>query len=144
MDQQPLMRMVHCAHREWTNYMKKMALEAGIPESYRLIIMYLAHHPGASQKDLSEFTQKTYAAVSQTIKEMQLAGYLTKSVKTDDQRYAQLCLTEKGMESAGRIRDKINEADRVITSVLTPEKEAEMVRWLERICETIRKGMDIC
>lgn len=144
MDHQPLMLTIHRTHREWTNYMKKMALEIGIPDSYRLIIMYLTHHPGASQKSLSEFTQKTYAAVSQTIKEMQLAGYLTKSVNSDDQRYAQLYLTEKGMESAGRIRDKINEADRVITSVLTLEKEEEMVRWLERICETIRKGMDIC
>lgn len=141
MKQRPLMRMIHLAHQEWAHYMRKIALEVGVPDSYRMILMFLSRHPGASQKDLAEYTEKTYAAISQTIKEMSRTGYLTKSVDSRDQRFAKLFLTEKGMDCADRMNGKIREADKIITSVVTPEKEKEMVELMALICDTIQKEL---
>ena len=141
MDNKPLMLVIKHTYREWTNFMRKLALEAGIPDSYRMIVMYLARHPGTSQKDLAEHCQTTPAAVSQTIREMQLTGYITKETSTEDKRFAKLYLTEKGQSSADRIRTKIHEADRIITSAITKEKETELIEVLNLLSETIRKEL---
>ncbi|HOP11157.1 MAG TPA: MarR family transcriptional regulator [Oscillospiraceae bacterium] len=138
MEPKPLMLVIKHTYKEWTNYMRKMALECGIPDSYRMIIIHLSRHPGASQKDVAENCQKTSAAISQTVKEMQLTGYITKETDEKDQRFAKLYLTEKGQESADRLREKIHEADRLITSVVTTEKEAQMIEFLEMLSETIQ------
>jgi DNA-binding MarR family transcriptional regulator len=135
------MLVIKHTYKEWTNYMRKQALEAGIPDSYRMIVMYLARNPGASQKDLAEYCQRTPASISQTIREMQLTGYITKEISNEDKRFARLYLTEKGQSSADRVRTKIHEADRIITSAITKEKEAELIEALNILTETIRKGL---
>lgn len=139
MENKPLMLMIHHTHREWKKYMQKLALESGIPDSYRMIIMYLDRNPGASQKDLAEHCQTTYASVSQTIKDMLASGYIVKKNGEKDQRYKRIYLSEKGQAGVNRIKSKIYEADQIITSALTPEKESDMIKQLELLCETIRK-----
>jgi DNA-binding MarR family transcriptional regulator len=141
MDNRPLMLVIKHTYKEWMNYMRKQALEAGIPDSYRMIVMYLARNPGASQKDLAEYCQRTPASISQTIREMQLTGYITKEISNEDKRFTRLYLTEKGQSSADRVRTKIHEADRIITSAITKEKEAELIEALNILTETIRKGL---
>lgn len=141
MDNRPLMLVIKHTYREWTNYMRKLALEAGIPDSYRMIVMYLLRNPGASQKDLAEYCQMTPAAVSQTIREMQLTGYINKEVSKEDKRLVQLYLTEKGKSSADRIRTKIHEADQIITSAITKEKEEELIEALNLLSGTIRREL---
>ena len=137
----PFMMTVMHIHKEWQNYMKKLAQESGIPDSYRMIIMFLSRKPGASQKDLAAFCGTTYAAVSQTIKEMVSNGYITKEVSETDQRYSVLYLTDKGKECAERTLKRIHDADAVITETLGKEKEREMVKVLESLSETIRKEL---
>ena len=141
MDNKPLMLVIKHTYREWTNYMRKLALEAGIPDSYRMIVMYLSRNPGASQKDLAEHCQMTPAAVSQTIKEMQLTGYINKEASKEDKRLVQLYLTEKGVSGAKRIRTKIHEADQIITSAITKEKEEELIQALNLLSDTIRREL---
>ncbi|MEA4890799.1 MAG: MarR family winged helix-turn-helix transcriptional regulator [Clostridiaceae bacterium] len=141
MENKPLMLTIKQTYKEWSNYMRKLALEAGIPDTYRMIIMFLARNPGASQKEIAEHCQKTYASISQTVKAMLQAGYITKEINIADQRYAQLYLTEKGQSGVNRIKNKIHEADRIITSVITPEKERDMIDLLDKLNETIRKEL---
>ena len=134
-----LMMAIGHTHREWCNYMRRIAMEVGIPESYHRIIMFLSRNPGANQTQLAEFCQKTTAAISQTVREMQLTGYLRKETDESDQRFFRLYLTEKGQECEDRIREKIFSADRMITSAITPEKEAELIELLEQLCNAIPK-----
>lgn len=141
MDNRPLMLVIKHTYKEWTNYMRKLALEAGIPESYRMIIMYLSRNPGASQKDLAEYCEMTPAAVSQIIMEMQLTGYINKETSLSDKRLVHLYLTEKGKSSADRVRTKIHEADKIITSAITREKEEELIEALNLLSDTIRREL---
>ncbi len=138
MEHKPLMLTLKHTDRAWAGYMRKLALEAGIPDSYRPIVMFLARHGQASQKELAAYAQTTYAAVSRTVKEMQLTGYINKETDGDDRRYAKLSLTPKGLECADRIRDKIHEADRIITMAVSEEKEREIVETMQKITELIK------
>ena len=141
MDKKPLMLVVKHTHKEWTNYMRKIALECGIPDSYRMILNFLLNHPGTNQKDLAKHCSNTTAAINRTIKEMHADGYITKETDGRDMRYTRLFLTERGKQRAECVRKKIREADSIITSVLTPEKEAEIIKLLDLISNTIKEEL---
>lgn len=141
MDKKPLMLTIKHTDRLWNGYMRKIALEAGIPDSYRTIIMFLSRHGEASQKELAEFAQTTYAAVSRTVKEMRLTGYVTKETADGDRRYAKLTLTDKGRECGERIRDKIFQAERTIAQALDGEEEKIFVKTLDKITKLIKEQL---
>ena len=141
MDNMPLMLAIKHTYKQWNDYMQRLALEAGIPGPYSMIVMYLAKNPGTSQKELADYCQKTYASISQTIKEMQSSDYVIKQTDVNDQRYAKLYLTEKGLACANQVRSKIHEADKVITSIITPNKEKELIEIMELLKNTIQKEL---
>ncbi|MBQ7968796.1 MAG: MarR family transcriptional regulator [Clostridia bacterium] len=128
-------------HREWRNHMRKCALEVGIPDSYRMIIMYLSRNPGSSQKELSEFASKTTAAVNQTVKEMQSNGYIRKETDEKDQRYTRLYLTEKGMEKSELLRERLHKSDNIITEKMGFENEEKLIEFLDGMTELIKGGL---
>jgi DNA-binding MarR family transcriptional regulator len=130
--------------RVWMEHAKAVAHEMGIPDSYRMIIMYLLREPGANQKDIADFCNVTTAAINQTVKEMIATGYLEKKTDEQDRRYTKLYLTEKGREIALKLREKLRVSDEVITAAITPEKEAEMIELLDKIQECIRRDLTSC
>lgn len=127
--------------KEWVNHMRKCALEVGIPDSYRMIIMFLSRHPGANQKELAEFSNKTTAAVNQTVKEMQANGYLQMETDESDRRFTRLFLTERGMEKSQLLRKRLHKSDEVITKLIGEEKEDEIVALLNEVYKVIKEGL---
>jgi len=136
-----LMMVLGRTQKEWVNHMRKCALEVGIPDSYRTIIMFLSKNPGANQKMLAEFSNKTTAAINQTVKEMQSKGYLEKRTDESDQRFTKLYLTEKGMKKSELLRERLHMSDVCITSIITEEKESEMIELLNKLCNIIREEL---
>jgi DNA-binding MarR family transcriptional regulator len=139
-----VMMAIARTRRVWMDHTKALAQEIGIPDSYRMVIMYLVREPGANQKDIAEFANITTAAVNQTVKEMIANGYLEKQTDEKDRRYTKLYLTEKGGEIALKLKEKLHISDEVITAAITPEKEAEMIELLDKIQECIRRDLTSC
>ena len=96
-------------------------------------------HPGASQKELAEYAQKTYAAISQTVKEMLQEDFVRREIDSEDQRYAKLYLTEKGQDYAMRLRAEIGKAEARVRLALPAGKEEEIAALLEQLYEAVRK-----
>lgn len=136
-----VMMAIGRTHREWRNHMRKCALEVGIPDSYRMIIMYLSRNPGSSQKELAEFASKTTAAINQTVKEMQLNGYIRKETDEKDQRYTKIYLTKKGMEKAELLRGRLRKSDDIITEKMGFENEEKLIEFLDGMAELIKGGL---
>lgn len=141
---EPLMRTILRTNKQWTLYRRKISQEIGIPDSYRMILMYLNRHPGASQKEIAEFRDSTTSSVNQTVKEMILTGYLEKQTDETDQRCTKLYLTEKGLQCAGQIRQRIEEAEEKIARFITPEKKKEIIDLLTSLSEQIQRGLPDC
>lgn len=135
----PLMFMVHQLDRTWRERLRRISAEAGIPDPYARILAYLHRNPGASQKDLSEHTQKTYAAISQTVKEMLREDFVRRETDSEDQRYARLYLTEKGLVYAQRLREEIGKAEKRVRLALPADKQEEVSALLEQLYEAVRK-----
>lgn len=139
-----LMRAVKNTYKLWTEYMKTVAAEAGIPNSYRQVLIYLRHHPGASQKDIAAFRDITMASVSSIVKDMQQMGYVRKETDPEDQRYVRLYLTDKGAACEEKLREKLRMADEKITECLTPEREQELIDRMNELSRIITEELPKC
>ena len=139
-----LMRAVGKTRRAWQQHVRACALATGIPDSYRTVIMYLYHHPGAGQRDIAEFAQITTSAVNQAVKSMQAEGYLRKETDLSDKRSSRLYLTDQSTAIAEKLHQQLAASDKGITALIGPEKEAEMIALLEKVADYIRKDLTSC
>ena len=136
-----VMKALMRTRRAWLDHTGEIARKIGIPDSYRKVIMYLHRSPGANQKNIADFADITTAAVNQIVKEMIAEGYVQKEQDSTDRRYTKLYLTDKGKETAEKLREYLHHSDQVITSVITPEKETEMIALLDQIHDCIRRDL---
>ena len=113
--------------------MRRCALEVGIPDSYRSVIMYLSRNPGANQRMLAEFSDKSTAAINQIVKKMTDSGYIEKQTSESDGRNTMLYLTDKGKEKAELLRAKLALSDKAITAMIGAEREEELISLLSGI-----------
>ena len=139
-----IMRAIAKARNAWNCHVREVALEEGIPDSYRTVLMYLLRHPGSSQRNIAEFAGITTSAVNQTVRSMQEENYLRKETDLSDKRNSRLFLTEKGSAIAIRVYEKLDAADDAITAMLGAEREAELITLLEQLTDYIRKELDQC
>lgn len=139
-----LMMAMARTRRAWNNHVKEVALAIGIPDSYRTIISFLHRNPGANQRNVAEFADVTTSAINQTVKSMMEEGYLRKEIDDCDKRHSKLFLTEKGEDVAKRLKECLSASDEIITDLVTPEKEAELIELLDKITECIRRDMTSC
>ena len=95
--QKSLMRAVGKARRAWQQHVREVAQGMGIPDSYREVIMYLYHNPGAGQKQIAAFAQITASAVNQAVKSMEAEGYLRKETDPADKRMRNALLIAGGV-----------------------------------------------
>lgn len=138
------MMVLRDTHKLWQERMRAIAAEAGVPDSYRMVLSYLRRHPGANQKEIAAFRNITTASVSQIVKEMQLTGYLRKETDAEDQRYVHLYLTERGEACAREIWQRVRQADADITARLTPAREAELRALLGELAAVLREEEPPC
>ena len=136
-----LMMALSRTQKEWERHMRKCAMEVGIPDSYRTVMMFLSRHPGANQTMLAEFSDKTTAAINQTVKEMLANEYIRKETDESDQRYTKLFLTEKAHEKAALLREQLGQSDDKITAVIGAQKEQELIALLDSLYTVIREDL---
>ncbi|MBR4067467.1 MAG: winged helix-turn-helix transcriptional regulator [Clostridia bacterium] len=139
-----LMRSVGKARRSWQQHVREVARRMGVPESYRTVILYLYHHPGAGQRHIAEFAGVTTSAVNQAVKSMEEEGYLQKQTDPADRRGSCLYLTEKSELIARELHRQLEISDSGITALIGAEKEAEMIALLDKIADYIRKDLTEC
>ena len=74
--------------------------------SQHMLLMLVSHSPdNISQKELAERLQITPAAVTMTLKKLELSGYISRQADTDDNRVNRITVSEKG-EKAVRISEE--------------------------------------
>ena len=136
-----IMRAVAQARRAWQNHVREITLAAGIPDSYRMVLMFLNRHPGSGQRSIAEFAGVTTSAINQAVKSMLEEGFLRKEVDPSDKRNSQLYLTEKGQDAAERLIGRLDASDDAITAMLGAEREAELIALLDELADFVRKDL---
>lgn len=76
--------------------MERQLNKTGVYRSQHQLLMHIADNPNTSQKDLAAMHHVSTATVAVSLKKLENGGYIRRVVDQDDNRYNQICITEKG------------------------------------------------
>lgn len=133
------MARARCA---WEEHMKQISSSAGIPDSYRPIIMFLHHNPGASQRSVADFLNVTTSAINQVVKNMLLEELVYKEADPADGRSYKLYLSPKGEDIALRLRELTAKSEEAITAFVGAEREQELTIFIHQLTDFIKKELE--
>ena len=89
-------RSIREVHRWHRKAMEQKLNRTGIHRAQHQILMYLSDHPQSSQKQIAEDFQISQPAVGVSLKKLEQGGYIQRVVDSEDNRYHQVTLTERG------------------------------------------------
>ena len=142
MQESSLMHAVEMMIR--TNHMHRAMIDSGvrslgIHRTQHRILMHLARQGRLpSQKDLAEHLEITPAAVTCALRKIEQDGYVERTIGHDN-RYNELCITEKGKALVAQTREMFCEADSAIFKNFSDEELKLFIQCMEKLQANIRK-----
>lgn len=78
------------------NVLERRLNRTGVYRSQHQLLMCIADNPKVSQKQLARVHHVSAATVAVSLKKLENGGYISRVVDQSDNRYNQICITEKG------------------------------------------------
>ena len=128
-----------CVHRLHRRALEKQLQVTELYRAQHRTLMHLAKNPGISQTELAKSLEVTTATVNVTLKKLEKEGYVTKTVDSEDNRFHQIEITEKGqniVEKSETIFSSVN--DTMLKDFSELEKEL-LIQFFDRICENLNE-----
>ena len=91
-----------------------------------------------SQKELAEQLGVSTATVAVSLKKLEQGGYISRIVDPRDNRYNQLCVTEKGKEVARCSVSIFEEMEKVMFQGFTQEEFQLLGQLLDRVYDNLK------
>lgn len=126
------------------NRLHRMVLErqlnrTGVYRSQHQLLLYIAHTPNASQKDIAKLHHVSTATVAVSLKKLEQGGYIKRVVDQKDNRFNQICITEKGMEIVdGSIRF-FKQFEKQVFEGFSEEELAVLQEYLDRVSRNLNQ-----
>jgi DNA-binding MarR family transcriptional regulator len=141
-------RYLSILHRQAQIYINFALKEFEITSAEYSFLMYLYHHSGASQEELSTYLYIDKSATARAIKSLEQKGYVIRLKDEGDKRYNRVFLTEKAKSIESKVKDKILGWSEMLTEGMEPEKVEFMLKGLEEMVlkierHDIRKKMEV-
>lgn len=129
---------ISCLYHDIQKLERVEMAKYGLKGPHAQCLQVMAGFPeGITATELTERCEKDKAAISRAVAELEEAGLLVRSQK-DGLRYrAQLVLTPKGQEAAGKVIDRIRLAVERAGAGLDEEERTVFYRVLGRIAENL-------
>ncbi len=121
-----------CAHHK---IVERLGLYYGQP----FMLMTLSKNGEMSQKELSEMMHNTPASVAVSVKRMEKAGMLTKTVDENDLRVNKITLTEKGKDMANKCRENFRFVDEQMIKGFSDEELKTLENFYERMIQNLEE-----
>lgn len=127
-------RYVGCLHR---TALERQLNKTGVFRSQHQLLMYISHCPNASQKEIAQWAHVSAATVAVSLKKLENGGYIRRMVDEEDNRYNQICITEKGRAVVEDSIRYFQEVEQQMFAGFTPEDEAALKAYLERLRDNL-------
>lgn len=120
--------------------------QTGVYRSQHQLLMYIAKHPSASQKEIAGQYKISTAAVAVSLKKLEKGGYIRRAVDEKDNRYNQIDLTPKGLKIVEISQLIFGEMEEAMFQGFSGEDFDRLIGYLDRISGNlvqILRGLDI-
>ncbi len=95
--------------------------------------MFIADNPNVSQKELARLYGVSTATIAVSLKKLEQGGYIRREVDSKDNRYNQICLTEKGMRTVEQSISIFENLERTMFQGFSKEDFEKMGELLDRM-----------
>lgn len=124
------------------NRLHRMVLErqlnnTGVYRSQHQLLMYIADNPNASQKDLAAMHHVSTATVAVSLKKLEQGGYIKRVVDENDNRFNQICITEKGKTVVEGSIAYFQKLEMQMYEGFDPEELVQLQGFLDRIYQNL-------
>jgi DNA-binding MarR family transcriptional regulator len=130
-----------CANRLHRKTVESLVGKLGWQHTQHRILIYLHlnSHNNPSQRDISEFLQVTPAAVTVTLKKMEKAGLIERSVSNEDNRVHQISISPYGQRIVRATNLVFDLMDQAVFKGFEQEDLKIFIAYLDRIQANINE-----
>lgn len=136
-------RLVKLVHLSFENGRNRFFKQYDVTSSQMDLLDYLDQkdQKSASQKELVDYLQLSYATVSGLIKRLEAKGYLCRISTSEDKRANTITLTGQTKELFEKCSQHMRERDTNLLRNFTQEEKEQFIYLLEKILEN--SGMNL-
>lgn len=121
--------------------LERWLLGSGVYRSQHQLLMYISAHPKASQKEIAGLLQVSTATVAVSLKKLEQGGYIHRAVDQEDNRFNQICITDKGRSLIEGSIHYFEKVEQIMFSGFTEEEEVLLQGFLERMEQNLMTAM---
>ena len=119
--------------------MERMLSTTGVYRSQHKILMTISHNPNISQKELADRNEVSTATIAVSLKKLEKGGYIKRLVDEKDNRYNQICITQKGQEIVEKSHQIFTEVDEAMFAGLSEEEYQILEAILDKIYSNLEE-----
>lgn len=141
-DMTPAMRLLDKylrAARRHRAVMERRLSSTGVYRSQHKLLMTISDNPNISQKELADMNEVSTATIAVSLKKLEKGGYIKRLVDEKDNRYNQLCITEKGRRIVEESHQIFTEVDEAMFAGFSEEESRKLEESLDRIYENLMR-----
>ncbi len=118
-------------------YIHRAAAKHGMHFGQLPILELLAKQGSCTQRELADILHVSPPSITNSVKRMQKAGLLEKTVDSDDLRYNNITITEEGRKYAAQCRKLFDQVDKQMVEGFSPEELAQFTNFLQRMIDNL-------
>ena len=113
-------------------YLERELNRSGVYRSQHQILMYISRFPNASQKDIASHQHVSTATIAVTLKKLEKGGYISRVMDKADNRFNQICITDRGKEVVDISRQVFQKVEQALFESFTDEELRVFDGFLDR------------
>ena len=125
-----LLALVSRAHHNLAN---RIFGQIDLPRGQPAVLFELGHQDGITQSDLAKKVELSEASMTNMLQRMETSGLVRRQRDQSDARFSRIYLTETGSSTLAKARELAEKMDEMTFAGFTPEEQALMVSFLERV-----------
>ncbi|MEX0773918.1 MAG: MarR family transcriptional regulator [Balneolales bacterium] len=130
-------KLISILHRKSRVYFLRELKPLRIGSGEVKIFSYLAHEPGATQQEITNYFKLDKGTVSYLIKRMDEHGYVRKESDPEDRRSSKLYLTANAQKKEKEIQKVFSGWTELLINGFTKEEEKQAFEIMERMIDNV-------
>ena len=140
------------AHRLVEKYMKINRIQrsvierqlgkTGVYRSQHQILMFVADSPNVSQKEIAAKYGVSTATIAVSLKKLEKGGYIRRIVDEKDNRFNQICITEKGRKVVDDSVKTFTRIDNRMFEGFSEEEFKSLEQLLDKVFHNLEKELN--
>ena len=118
--------------------------EHGFHRGQPPLILALSHQDGRTHSDLAELMEVTPATISNMVKRMEKAGFVTRRQDAKDERVKRVWLTDFGRSKVDDLQETMQEMEQITFKDFSAEESAQLSRLLQKVIGNLAGALGQC